>query len=94
MHEVNYCNGVRHGFYRVFVAAIDGCNDEFTKFHSLGRYASGQKIGVSWTWMEGNSYFINLSEENEDIHDGFYLYPKLACGIYGTNLIIQINLSN
>ena len=86
MHEVHYCNGVRHGYYRIFVPAIDGSNDDFTKFHSIGHYLNGKKVGASWNWMEGNCYFIDLSEENEEqaLHDGFYLYPKLSSGIYGT----------
>ena len=85
MHEVHYCNGVRHGYYRIFVPAIGGSDDDFTKFHSVGCYLNGKKVGVCWKWMEGNCYFIDLSEENEEqaLHDGFYLYPKLSSGIYG-----------
>ena len=89
MHEVHYCNGVRHGYYRIFIPANEGCVDDFTKFHSIGRYANGKKVGTSWKWMEGNCYFVDLSEENEEhgLHDGFYLYPKLSSGIYGTYLL-------
>ena len=93
MHVVNYCNGVRHGFYRVFTASSNNGGNNFTQFNSIGRFMNGVKVGMSWKWLEGNGYFIDLEGEEVDdiLHDGYYLYPNLTCGIHGKNeKIIEI----
>jgi hypothetical protein len=40
---------------------------------------------MSWKWLEGNGYFMDLDEEEDDNipHGGYYLYPNLSCGIHG-----------
>jgi hypothetical protein len=84
-HVVNYCNGVLHGFYRVFTASSNNGGNEFTQFHSIGQFMNGKKTGISWKWLEGNCYFIDLEGEEDDniAHEGYYLYPNLSCGIHG-----------
>jgi len=90
MHIVNYCNGVLHGFYRIFTASSNNRGNEFTQFHSIGRFMKGKKVGMSWKWLEGNCYFLNLDEEKDDNipRDGYYFYPNLSCGIQGKYKII------
>ena len=96
MHIVNYCNGVRHGFYAVFTTPTswvmtNPVGTGFTQFNYIGRFMNGKKVGMSWKWLEGNGYYIDTGEEEDDNipHAGFYLYPNLSCGIYG---MIRITL--
>ena len=85
MHVVNYCSGVLHGFYRVFTASPNNGGNEFTQFHSIGRFMNGKKVGMSWKWLEGNCYFVDLDQEIDDNipHDGYFFYPNLFSGIHG-----------
>ena len=87
----NYCNGVKHGFYRKFTASFGQSNqEEFKKFMSVGHFSKGKETGIRWRWLEGNAYFVDLKGENEDwsgSNVGFYLYPSLSCGIHGINMI-------
>ena len=48
---------------------------------------NGKKVGMSWKWLEGNCYFIDLEAEEDDntARDGYYFYPNLSCGIHGKN---------
>ena len=88
MHIVNYCNGLRHGFYKVYTASPYNGNNDFTQFHSIGRFRNGKKVGFSWKWLEGNGYFIDVDEEEDQdsLRDGYFLYPNLSCGIHGKQL--------
>ena len=90
IHIANYCNGVLHGFYRIFTASSNNGGNEFTQFHSLGRFMNGKKVGMSWKWLEGNCYFIDLEGEEDDnmARDGYYFYPNLSSGIHGKNVNI------
>ena len=51
---------------------------------------NGKKVGMSWKWLEGNCYFIDLEGEEDDnmAHDGYYFYPNLSSGIHGKNVNI------
>ena len=87
----NYCNGVKHGFYRTFTASFgQGKQEEFKKFMSVGHFNQGKETGIRWRWLEGNAYFVDLGGDREDgsgSNVGFYLYPSLSCGIHGINII-------
>jgi len=75
--EVQYQNGVRHGFYREF--GPDG------KFWTFGRYYNGEKSGKQWKRVEGNAYLYGeLDDKNKPHGDSIlYFYPDICTVIRG-----------
>ena len=85
MQEVNYCHGVRHGFYRIFTIPLHMGGNEYIQFHSVGCFWNDKRVGTRWEWVEGNGYIIDWGEDecNNEFQEGLYLYPNLTCGIRG-----------